>query len=81
MLGFVIQAEFSAMPFHTVVVFTLGYDFLFQSILGRCGLGLAFFDTNFLRLLLFLYASVNRKRKGVHKYTMPANTLVSVSRL
>ena len=67
------------MPFHAVV--TLGYEILFQSIQGRCELGLAFFDTNFLRLLLFLYASVNRKRKGVHKYTMPANTLVSVSRL
>ena len=25
------------MPFHAVVVFTLGYDFLFKSILGHCG--------------------------------------------
>ena len=24
------------MPFHAVLVFSLGYDFLFQSILGQC---------------------------------------------
>ena len=50
------------MPFHAVLVFSLGYDLLFQSILGQCDRFKDLFEHSVCVLFSFIfhtYSSVN----------------------